>query len=189
MNAYNSSTHACVATNQTYNASLEAASPDGAAACAVDATCAADAELIVSTMRDLEFRPSTTMHADVVEFYKDYAEGVGDDDDNDTPIGYRHHRVHLFFDKPVVGNESPRFANIVVTTQATLRPEEVLLAPACARTDLEVAIRALHAMVGRIPTQSVVTRVCGTCSKASAEFYVVNEDVVCTACVEARCTT
>lgn len=136
------------------------------------------AEYIVRRMAEVGFRPSAGFEAASVTFLKDYADDKG-----------RRARVHVFFDKPVMGMSGVRLANIVVSVQASIAPDLEAIeaeAPPVAQEDLREIVASFSELVGYIPEQTVAARVCVRCGRESAEYYVVNADAVCRTCVEER---
>lgn len=136
-----------------------------------------EAEFIVRQMTELGFVPSGSFDASRVSFSKDYADPAG-----------RRARVYVYFDKPILGFESMRLANLVLSTQVTFGPtiEEVTSeAPEPIQPDL-VALLQAFAHLTVVPAQAVAGRACLKCKKVSADYYIVNDDAICHACVEAR---
>jgi hypothetical protein len=136
-----------------------------------------EAAFIVRRMTELGFHPSPG-DVDRVCFYKDYVDEEG-----------RRARAYTYFDKPILGMESFRLSNFVVTVQTAIEPVPTAIAreaPEPMRDDLFGVVDAFAALVGRVPDQAVVTRDCVKCLSPSANFYVVNGDAICNDCVAQR---
>lgn len=128
-------------------------------------------------MRALDFRPSGRLEAGHVSFLKEYADLDG-----------IRHRVHVFFDKPILGLSGMRLASIVISSQQTLAPlaEDLTRAPDVAQPDLTALIERLSSLVPG--AQSIEQQRCIQCAQLSSDFYRINADAVCYACVETRQT-
>lgn len=138
-----------------------------------------EAASIVRRFTLLGYHPSPRLEADRVCFYKDFSDDEG-----------RRARIHVYFDKPILGMTALRLANIVISTQVVVQATAADIkreAPAPLRDDLSRVLESFSEYL-TIPEQAVVTRVCIKCGKAKPRFYVINTDAVCLECVEARRT-
>lgn len=129
-------------------------------------------------MRELGFTANHEHEADRVAFYKDYADEEG-----------RRARAHVYFDKPILGQDSIRLANIVITVQVVIAPDQAAIvaeAPQPMRPDLNEVVTSFSHLIGFIPEQAVFLRTCVRCKTETSTFYVVNGDAICENCVEAR---
>jgi hypothetical protein len=135
-------------------------------------------EYIIRRMNELEFSPSPSFAAGNIQFYKDYADTEGN-------VA----RVTIFFDKPVMGMNTVQLSNIVVNVQRYIAPEPAAIerdAPTVVQSDLHAVVQSFSDLVGHVPEQTVMARVCIQCKEESPDFYIVNGDAVCLTCVERR---
>lgn len=131
-------------------------------------------EQIVQTLSALGYSPARGPSAFVIDFTKTYASVAGEVV-----------CVRVQFDKPVLGQPAPILGSIIVTTQTVLPPtlDAAAGAPEAAQEDLRSIIAEFS---GDLPERSVDLRLCIKCGTKSPEFYVINDDAVCLACVEER---
>lgn len=132
------------------------------------------AEKIVASVMSAGFRPGARMHADVVEFTKDYAPA-----DSRARL-----RVHLFFDKPH-GGGTPRLANLVFSSQLAVAPRTDEFPAGLTdetRTELATLLDDLEMFVG-MPQRTLAARTCRRCEETSDDYFVVNATVICYRCV------
>ena len=136
-----------------------------------------EAAFIVRRMTEIGFHPSASFEADRVTFFKEYADDRG-----------RRARVYAYFDKPVLNMTGMRLSNLVINVPMALEPSLAAIsdAPPIARDDLAEVVRSFSALIGFVPDQAVVTRVCIKCKQPKSSFFTINGDAVCRDCVEER---
>jgi len=135
----------------------------------------------VDKMRLFGFEPTRALHAGVIMFTQRMA-----------CIDNTLVRVTVTFDKPITGMTEPALSGIIVDTQRALVPtregvqvvDRVEVPP-----DLvEILTQVVGAFEVSInpPARSVDIRTCVYCDAQSAEYYIVNRDVICRLCVKKR---
>lgn len=133
-----------------------------------------ESEYIVQQMTALGFSPRPGYDASSVTFYKDFASG------------HEVARLHVFFDKPVLGQPGMRLGSFIVTTQRAFGLDDAGSAPEVMQDDLQVLAQAFGHLGNYVPEQSLSTRDCVSCKKPVTTYFVVNTDAICHACVHAR---
>jgi len=130
---------------------------------------------LVQELTSYGFEPNPGRSATYVEYAKTYCTADGE-----------YVRVFLHFDKPIMGMTGLRLANVTVTTQRAVSPDLNDIAAQVHDIARDEVLELVAGLPTQIPQQSVSTRHCIKCERSAAEFYVINEDAVCYACVEAH---
>ena len=133
------------------------------------------ARRFVRGLVELGYEPNPGRSAEYIEYAKTYYSSEGE-----------YVRVFLHFDKPVMGMTGFRLADVVIMRQRVLAPEPSQIDAYCPMVARDEVLSLVEALSSDIPQQAVDTRTCVQCGGESAEFYVVNDDAICYACVEAR---
>jgi hypothetical protein len=142
-----------------------------------------EAERVVRLMRFFGFVPSETSDVHHVEFWRQYAE---------APSG-RLVRVIVQFDRPAPGGILGAAAgvhaggpvSIKIQTEERFPPDALERAPDLVRADLAALLEGLGRKDAR-PLLTFERCTAPGCGAAVSEFFVIEGEVLCRACREAR---